>query len=182
MDLLDALAQSFDHAAKVVDGLTPDQLGAPTPCSEWDVRELLTHMLGVVDNVGRGARGEAVVADPPSLDADPGAQFRRSAEATLAAWRERGLEGEVNIGAGSMPAQAALSVNLLDTATHSWDLAKATGQDGNLPDDVAQTVLAVCHGFVTDEIRARAGFAAAVETGPGATPTEQLAAFLGRQP
>jgi uncharacterized protein (TIGR03086 family) len=184
MDMLDALAQTFDHATKVVGGVSTDQLGAPTPCREWDVRALLGHTMAVVVNIGRGASGQALLADMNAfaLEADLGAQFRAEADRTLAAWKARGLDGEVNIGAGPMPAQAGLSVNLVDTATHSWDIARATGQDGNLPDELALAVLAVGQGLVTDQLRTFAGFDPPVAVAADARPTEQLVAFLGRQP
>jgi uncharacterized protein (TIGR03086 family) len=183
MELLDALSQTFDHATKVISGVRTDQLDAPTPCTEWDVRTLLGHTMGVVANMGRGAGGKELLADMNAfpLEADLGAQFRAEADRTLAAWTARGLDGEVNVGAGPMPAPAGLSINLLDTATHSWDIARASGQDANLPDALAGTVLAVCQGFITDDIRAFAGFDAAVPAAGDAGPTEQLVAFLGRR-
>lgn len=184
MDMLDALAQTFDHATKVMAGVGADQLDAPTPCREWDLRALVAHTMGVVANIGLGARGQALAGDPNSfaLQADLAAQFRAEADRTLAAWTARGLEGEVNIGAGPMPAQAGISVNLVDTATHSWDIARATGQDGNLPDELAATVLTVGRGLVSDQLRAFAGFGPPIAVAPDAGPTDQLVAFLGRQP
>lgn len=184
MELLDALSHTFDHAGKVVGGVQADQLTNPTPCREWDVQQLLAHTFGVVANMGRGARGEALLDDVNAfaLDTDLGAQFRAESDRTLAAWTARGSDGEVNIGAGPMPVPAGLSINLLDTAMHSWDLARATGQDASLPDDLAETVLAVCKGFVTDEVRGFAGFDPVVDIAKDASPTDQLAAFLGRRP
>jgi Mycothiol maleylpyruvate isomerase N-terminal domain len=58
----------------------------------------------------------------------------------------------------------------------------ATGQDGDLPDDLAATVLGVGQGFVTEQIRAFAGFDPPVPVASDASPTDQLVAFLGRQP
>ncbi len=184
MDQLAALSQTFDHATKVVSGVRPDQLDGPTPCREWNVRTLVSHTVAVVANIGRGARGEELLADINTfpLQADLGAQFRTEADRTLAAWTARGLEGEVNIGAGPMPPQAGIGINLLDTATHSWDIARATGQDADLPDELAATVLAVCEGIVTDDIRAFAGFDPAVPVAGDASATDKLVAFLGRRP
>src|SRR5204863_3490168 len=135
---------------KVVAGVRADQLDAPTPCREWDLRTLLAHTMGVVVNMGRGASGAELLPDINAvpLDADLRVQFRNEADHTLAAWRARGLEGEVNIGAGPMPVPAGMSINLLDTATHSWDIARATGQVGDLPDALGVMVLGVCQGFV----------------------------------
>jgi uncharacterized protein (TIGR03086 family) len=184
MDLLDALAQTFDHAAKVVAGVRPDQLDDPTPCRDWDVKALVTHTIVVVMNMGRGASDSELLADMNAvpLDADIGAQFRAEADRTLAAWTAHGLEGDVNVGAGPMPAQVGIEINLLDTATHAWDIARATGQDANLPNEAAATALAACQGIVTDDIRTFAGFDPAVSMSGDASPTDQLVAFLGRQP
>jgi uncharacterized protein (TIGR03086 family) len=184
MELLDALAQTFDHTGGVIAGMRPDQLAAPTPCREWDVRALLGHTLGVVTNMGRAARGEELLADMNAipLSDDVSAQFNAEAERTLAAWQAKGFDGDVNVGAGPMPIQVAVSINLVDTATHSWDLARATGQNENLPDDLAAMVLAVGQGFITEEIRGFAGFDPPVPVGDEARPTAQLVAFLGRQP
>ncbi len=183
MDLISALALTFDHTHGVIAGVKPDQLGNPTPCSEWDVRGLLTHALGVVAGIGAAVGGETTVAaDSFVLDDDAATQFRSLADRTLAAWTAAGLEGETNIGAGPMPRQAAISINLLDTATHCWDIARATGQPEALPTELADVVLGICKGVVTDEIRGFAGFHAAVTVAEDADPTTQLVAFLGRQP
>jgi uncharacterized protein (TIGR03086 family) len=184
MDLLTPLSETFDHTAKVVAGIKPDQLTASTPCRDWDVRQLMAHMLGVVTNTGRGARGEALLDDINAvpLDADLAGQFRTVADDTLAAWMARGLDGEVNIGAGPRPVIVGVSINLLDTSTHSWDIARATGQDAALPDALATIVLGVAQGFVTDELRRFAGFDPAIPLPADAAPTDQLVAFLGRRP
>jgi uncharacterized protein (TIGR03086 family) len=184
MELLEALSRTFDHGTTIVGGVTPSQLDAPTPCRDWDVRGLLAHTVGVVVNIGRGAAGEELLADVNAipLETDLQAQFRREADRTLAAWTKQGLEGEVDIGAGPMPAEVGLRINLLDTATHTWDLARATGQDADLPDEIAGTVLEVGRAVVTDDIRSFGGFDAAVPVGATASPTDQLAAYLGRQP
>lgn len=183
METLDALAQTFEHAGSVIATVRPDQMEAATPCSEWDVRALVAHTVGVVTNIGNGVRGEEMI-DPNgiAIDDDVAAQFRSAAASTLAAWRSAGLDGETNIGAGPMPASMAVGINLVDTTTHAWDIARATGQPEELPAELAGTVLTVARSFLNDDIRGFAGIDPAVELGAGATPTEQLVAFLGRRP
>jgi uncharacterized protein (TIGR03086 family) len=183
MDLVDALDQTFDHAHTVIAGVRADQLTNPTPCREWDVAALLTHVTGGVTKIGAALQSPPV--DPPSdfkLADDAATQFRTAADGNLAAWRTTGLEGETNIGAGPMPKQAAISINLLDTLTHAWDVARATGQPEQLPDELAGLVLGICQGFVTDDIRKFAGFDPPVAVPQDAGRTDQLVAFLGRQP
>ena len=45
MDVISALEQSYDQTAKLVAGLTPAELDAPSPCAGWDVRATLNHLL-----------------------------------------------------------------------------------------------------------------------------------------
>jgi uncharacterized protein (TIGR03086 family) len=167
-----------------VAGVRPDQLDASTPCHEWDLRQLLAHTIGVIVNIGRGAAGEDLLPDLNALplDTDVATQFRVEADRTLAAWSTRGLDGEIEIGAGPMPAMIGITINVLDTATHSWDIARATGQDGTLPEELATDILAMSRGFITDAVRNPAAFHAAVPVPADAGPTDQLVAFLGRQP
>ncbi len=184
MEMLDALSQTFDHASSVISGVRSDQLDTPTPCREWTVRDLLAHTTGVVINMGCGAAGRPLLPDVNAipLEGDVGTQFRTEADRTLAAWTTRGLDGEANVGAGPMPATAAISINLLDTATHSWDIAHATGQAAALPDELAVFILELSRGIVSDDIRSFAGFDPAIQVPDGAGATDRLVAFLGRQP
>ncbi len=184
MDLLPALAQTFDHTHAVIARVRADQMTNPTPCTEWDVQALLGHTLGVVAGIGSAVRGDAPQPDGPGfvLADDAAAQFRSLADSTLAAWTGTDLASEVNIGAGPMPAAAALGINLLDTATHATDIARATGQPSELPGELADFVLGICQGFVTDEIRGFAGFHPAVAVPADASSTTKLVAFLGRNP
>jgi hypothetical protein len=41
---------------------------------------------------------------------------------------------------GEMPAQFALNLIMADHATHAWDLARATGLEIEIPDDVEDHV------------------------------------------
>jgi uncharacterized protein (TIGR03086 family) len=183
-DLLQKLGETFDHTAEVVARTAPEDLDKPTPCPEWDVRALLTHFAGVVVNMGRGAAGEALL--PPEqafvVGDDIAGRFHAEAQRTLAAWRAQGLEGEVDVGAGPMPATVAIGINLLDTSTHTWDLARATSQPPQLPDDLAATVLELAQGITNPELRATVGIAPPVPVGDDASPTDRLVAFMGRQP
>ena len=77
---------------------------------------------------------------------------------------------------------AALGMNLVDTLTHGWDIAIATGQNSELPPDAAAAALTSARVIVTEQFRAFAGFAPAAQTDEGASPTDQRIAFVGRKP
>ena len=57
MDVISALEQSYDQTAKLVAGLTPAELDAPSPCAGWDVRATLNHLLGHHVDVHPGQPG-----------------------------------------------------------------------------------------------------------------------------
>ena len=181
MDMLSALDQTFAHAGGVIAGVRQEQLDDPTPCEKWTVRDLLEHMIGVVDGMGASVSG-AAPSRPFELGPDPAAQFRQASAATMAAWQTPGkLDEVINGGAGPMPGQVLAGINLLDTATHTWDLATATGQPTALPEGVATAALEASHQIVNPEIRA-GRFGPEVAADEGAGSTERLVAFLGRQP
>jgi uncharacterized protein (TIGR03086 family) len=78
-----------------------------------------------------------------------------------------------------MPGRVLASINLLDTATHTWDLATATGQPAELPEAVATAALEASRTVISPEIR-QGRFADEQVAPAGATPTQQLVAYLGR--
>ena len=82
---------------------------------------------------------------------------------------------------GDMPGSVLGGFTTLDIAVHGWDLARATGQQANLDDDLAGEVLAFARQAITDTTRApRIGPEVAAR--PGASATDRLVAFLGRRP
>jgi hypothetical protein len=71
---------------------------------------------------------------------------------------------------------------VVPTATHSWDIATASGQSAELDPELAQLVLGISRNVISDEVRKLAGFDAASTVGADATATQQRATFLGRKP
>jgi len=184
MDTLKLLARTFESTGRIVAGVRPDQMGAPTPCREWDVRALLDHAIGVIAGFAAAAAGEDPSGEPPTIGHNPQPAFDTAARATLDAWHRPGaLEGMCTIAHGiTVPAQVAAGINLIDTLVHGWDLARATGQDSSLDPELATAALEISRQVVTDDIRTSGAFGPAVPVADAASPTEALVAFLGRHP
>lgn len=116
------------------------------------------------------------------LAADPASQFQTAAGAALEAWGAPGvLEAIVDGGPGPMPGHVLAGINLLDTATHTWDLATATGQSAPLPDDVATAALEASRATISPQLRP-GRFGPEIAAPAGAAATDALVAFLGRTP
>jgi uncharacterized protein (TIGR03086 family) len=144
------------------------------------VRDLIQHMFGTVNGCA------AAVGGPPpgevTIGPNVAQQFEQATEASLSVWRAPGVfDKTVDGGAGPMPARMLAGINQADIATHVWDLARATGQPAELPDDVAAAALETTKGFMSPEVRP-GRFGDEVSVAGDSSPTDQLVAFLGRTP
>jgi uncharacterized protein (TIGR03086 family) len=184
-DPVTLLEQIYDHTERVLAEIGPDQYELPTPCTEWNVRELVNHVIGSVHFMASAVAGDAPPAgDPPDFTGSkqPAREFRAAADRSLAVWRADGaLDGMVHLGPVELPASAALGLNQLDVLTHSWDVAEAIGVDRSMDPPVAESVLAASQMIISDEMRGDR-FAPAVPIADDAPAHDRLAAFLGRQP
>lgn len=180
----DALAQAQEIAAGVLANVTSDHLDLPTPCDNWNVSQLIDHMVGtqhwaraVIDSQEPTETGEGASAG------DFNAAFADAAGRNLASFRADGaMERIVDAGFGEMPAIALLGLATTDTFAHAWDLATATGQDDDLDADLAVALLAGAKRTLPPAFRSEEGSIFKPEqTAPdGANAARQLAAFLGR--
>jgi uncharacterized protein (TIGR03086 family) len=182
---VETLRSVYAHTGKVMAQVRPEHLDRPTPCTDWNVRELVNHTIGVMHGIATGVSGQpgsgGDVADFTTGDG-AGAAFEQAVAASLAAWTADGVfEGPVNIGAGEMPAEVAIGINVLDTLTHAWDLDEALGLDRSMDPALAEAALAASKMIVTDDLRA-GRFALAVPIADDAPAHDRLAAFLGRTP
>jgi uncharacterized protein (TIGR03086 family) len=170
MDSVSALEAAFAHTGKIVDNITPEQMGASTPCRDWDVSALLEHTTGVV-----GAFAGAVGGNSPG----EGAGFGAVANGALEGWRTFDLNSTIDFPQPGTPGQAVAAIQLMDVCGHAWDLAKATGQPTELDAELCEAAMAAAQMVVSDELR-EGRFDAPVDAA-GASATDQFAAFLGRQ-
>ena len=180
--MLDELGRINANAQRLVAKVADDQWGAPTPCTEWTVRDLVNHMTGTTKlfaaTASRGAPESAPDAD--HLGDDPVGAFESAVATTMAAWRQDGaLEGMVSVPA-EMPAVAALGVNVIDTGTHCWDLAQAIGADHGLTAAQVALIDQWNHQVVSDQVRAGGGFGEILEA-EGDDPLTSMLAYVGRR-
>jgi len=191
MDQFTSFEQAVASTAEIVKGTPASQMGAPTPCTEWDVRALLNHIIGTLwlaDGLftDHEPRYLMVPGGLPSADlvsGDPAVAYSEASSAALAAAGAGDALTRVHVTPlGEMPGPALAGFTTLDILVHGWDLAKATGQPADLDGRLAAHVLGFAEqALATPESRAsRIGPPVAV--GGDAPVTQRLAAFLGRQP
>src|SRR5579862_1060288 len=179
-----AVAQTESIVAAVV----PAQFGLPTPCAEYDVRALLSHIVGGLNRIALVGEGADALAIPARADGVPDdgwlAAYRAAAARTRAAWADDAkLDALFEVPWGKVPGRIAVSGYVQEIAVHGWDLAQATGQPTELDPEIASWVLAVAQRILPAEPRGgEVPFGPVVEVPPDAGVYARLAAWLGRQP
>jgi uncharacterized protein (TIGR03086 family) len=185
------LEKAFASTGAVLSGVSRDQLSDSTPCTSWQVRELVNHIVGgttyfaSVAETGSPPEGGGEGLDYAAGD-DYVAQFNKGAARAVEAFAAEGaMERIMHLPFGDLPGSVFINIAAVDTFTHGWDLAKATGQPSDLDPALATELLGLAQGFVPDNLRGPEGmapFGPKVEPSAAATPAEKLAAFLGRHP
>ncbi|MEU1116474.1 MULTISPECIES: TIGR03086 family metal-binding protein [unclassified Streptomyces] len=185
--VLDRHAEALDLFAERVHAVRGDQWDAPTPCTDWTVRDLVGHLtteqLWVPALVRDGATTESVgdSFDGDVLGPDPVASWDTAAAAARAAFREPGaLDRTVHLSFGDTDATFYLGQMITDLTVHTWDLSRAIGADERLPGPLVD--------FVRGEVEPHAAeleksglFAPAVEPPPGADAQTKLLNLMGRR-
>ena len=178
------LARAQQAAASVLDGVGADQLDASTPCDNWNLGQVIDHLVGAQNWARAGIEGTPMADTGDGASAgDFKAAFAAAAADSLAAFSVDGaLDKTVNPGFGDMPARGLLAMAATDTLTHAWDVARATGQSTDLDPELATQLLAGAQQTIQPSFRSEEGsiFKPAQEAPAGATAADQLAAFLGR--
>jgi uncharacterized protein (TIGR03086 family) len=188
-DPVELLDRTFRATGRVVAGVKPDQLDDSTPCTEWTVRDLLNHMVGIAQLFDAAARGEEPTINPFGMPEDiiggddVQAAYDNATSHAIDAWKKRGLDGTVKIAVGEMPAGAALTICIADELIHGWDLATAIGQSPDYDDEALETTAEFTQKMMGEGARGPGkAFGPVVDVPHDAPKITQLVAFMGRTP
>ena len=166
-------ASMTDTIASVPD----DRWSAPTPCDDWTARDLVGHL---VSTSGIGFIDQAAPAEP-SVDDDPLGAFTAARDAVQAALDDPAKANQEYDGLMGRTSFAKSVDGFLsaDLVVHRWDLARATGQDEELPIDEVRRVFETLKPM-DEQMRQPGAFGPKVEPPAGADEQTELLCFLGR--
>jgi uncharacterized protein (TIGR03086 family) len=180
IEQLNAILPALNDLGDTID---VDQLGAPTPCTEFTVHDVLDHMIVLGGAFAHLFRGDT----PPEASAPavygrvPAAELRDTMDDLLAAVQSDGaMERILDTPIGRMDGETFARVVAFDGLVHGWDLAVATGRPYPVDPAVVEEVHAFAREAITDDLRATGMFAPATEPPTDASPIEALAAHSGR--
>jgi uncharacterized protein (TIGR03086 family) len=174
------------HAAAFtarVDGVPAGGWDAPAPVEGWLARDVVRHLVewfpGFL-HAGTGIR----LPGGPSVDEDPAGAWAAQRDAVQAllddpASSQRVLENR-HLGAVPLP-EAIDRFYTADVFMHTWDLARATGQDETLDADTCRLLY---EGMLPldDVLRASGQYGPKVPVPADSDPQTLLLAFIGRRP
>ncbi len=182
---LDLAHDAFEGALR---GVSDDQWTLPTPCSEWNVRQVANHVVAAGDYFMALLEGcskqdalERLLA-PDVLQPDPVSAFVSQRPRLRRAFSSPGaMELIGHHVLADMTGAQLLHGCVTETAVHTWDIARATSQDIALDPGLAAVALATMAQLAP--IFAANGFAAAsVEINDHAPLQDRLVALSGRLP
>jgi uncharacterized protein (TIGR03086 family) len=147
------------------------------------VREVVQHLVAGNQLFARALAGDPSPTEVPEVAAGGWpSTYDASADALLAAFSAPGvLERVVTVPFGSVPGAVALHLRLVENLVHGWDLARATGQQPQHDDAVAEAALAFTLARLGDVPAGRSPFAPPQPAPDDSPAIDRLAAALGRR-
>ena len=183
----------FSRAAaqteSIIAAVRPDQASLPTPCTDWEVRTLVSHMAGGVIRIALVGEGADALSIPPFADlgdqpaGEWAATYRAAGARATAAWADNAkLDALFAVPWGKVPGRVAVAGYVREVLAHGWDLASATGQETELDPELGAYALEISRRSLPESGREDIPFGPVVPAPPGAGVYAQLAAWLGRTP
>jgi uncharacterized protein (TIGR03086 family) len=183
----EVLERAVASTAKILQNLSKDQLGQPTPCASWDVKELVNHLVNApfwfaaVAEHGDTPEG---FETPDRSEGDISAQFAEGTANAIAAFGAPGAQEKIlKLPWGEMPGGMFMNIAAQDIFVHGWDVARAIGDTTGFDEELAEQFIAGAQAL-PDAFRGPEGqapFGPLADAPDNAPASDRLAAALGRK-
>lgn len=154
---------------------------APAPVDGWTARDVVAHLVEWLPGFLSGG-GVQLPAGPPASE-DPAAAWRHHAQAVQDLLDAPDADRPfLHAQVGEHPLDRAVDLfYTADVFLHTWDLARATGQDDTLDEGSCAALLA---GMAPMEelLRASGQYGPAIPVPADAPAQDRLLGFIGRDP
>jgi uncharacterized protein (TIGR03086 family) len=175
-----AIAAEFTRR---VNAAPPDAWDDPAPCEGWVARDVVRHLVEWLPSFLQAGAGIDLPRGP-SVDEDPVRAWAVHCDAVQKLVDDPSTGDKIlsNPHVGDVPLDRAINdFYTSDVFLHTWDLARATGQDERLDQDRCAAMLT---GMLPlDEVLRHSGqYGPRVEVSEDADAQTRLLAFIGRKP
>lgn len=178
--------QAMTSTQRYLYGVRPAQWSGPTPCTEWDVKQVANHVIGENLWAGELFKGRTIDQVGTRFDGDlagddPAAAYRKSVDAARSSVEAPGaMETTCHLSFGDFSGAEYAGQLFMDLLIHGWDIAKATGQDTKLDADLVAACLPIAQQM-TSQYRGAGVFGEDLPVAPDADPQVRLLALVGRR-
>ena len=185
-NVLELHGRALAEFGRRVHAVRDDQWGCPTPCADWEVRNLVNHLVAEQLWVAPLLAGKRVAdlgdfAAGDVLGDDPVAAWDAASAAAAAAFAEPGaLERVVHLSYADRPGEEYAREMVFDLVVHSWDLARGISADDTLDPGLVEAV----YGSIEPDtdLAATGLFDQPVPVAADSDEQTRLIAFTGRRP
>ncbi|MGK5683785.1 TIGR03086 family metal-binding protein [Actinoplanes sp. URMC 104] len=156
---------------------------AAAPVAGWTARDVVRHLVEWFPGFLAGGAGIELPRGP-GVDEDPVAAWQTHADAVQAVLDDPATPGRTfaNPHIGELPLDQAVDrFYTTDVFMHTWDLARATGQDDRLDADYAELLVTGMEPM-EELMRSSGQYGPRVPVPAGADAQTRLLGFIGRDP
>ncbi|MGV9270142.1 TIGR03086 family metal-binding protein [Kitasatospora sp. NPDC003701] len=174
------------EVSRLVRAASEDQWSAPTPCRAWDVRALVNHLAAqhlwvcqavagyTPEQIGHRFAGDVLGRNPVGV-------WTMAVNTAVRALDQPGAPDLlVHLPYGVRDLGGFARELTAETVVHGWDLARALGESGRLPQGAARYAFAEFQGY--RDLAGTGQFDPPRTAAPGADTQDRLLALTGRDP
>lgn len=180
-DITERFERVTSRFTDCVRAVPPTAWGNPSPCEGWTARDVVGHLTEWIPAFF-GSQG-VVFPAVPSVDDDPVGAWetvQRTIAGALADPTMANQQVETPFG----PQSLAETVDMIvtgDVFTHTWDLARATGQSETLDLDQLQRMIAGMNAMPEEVLRADGMFGPRIDVPADADDQTRFLGYVGRR-
>lgn len=163
-----------------VDGVRPGDWDLPAPVPGWTARDVVGHLIGWLPEL----LGGPVAAGLPGIDSDPAGAWHGHSAAVqqLLDAPDTHQRRLTNPHIGEIAVDDAITIYYTtDVFLHTWDLARATGQDDQLDEGRCAQLLDGMRAMEA-AMRTSGQYGPAFPVPHDASVQDRLIGFIGRDP
>ena len=163
-------------AQRVLTSVQSSDLANPTPCSEFNLAQLIEHqyesMVRIAASLG--------IAAPANPNSSFEVRLADLAQMILEVFRKRGLDGLLRLGPNEIPANVVANILNVELLVHALDISSAIHGAIEVSPVLAEYVLGLTQKTITPQGRASGLFGEEVRASESVSSTDRLLAFTGR--
>lgn len=180
---IDVLAGVLGKDASLIGSVGADRLGDRTMCPEYDVQDMVNHLVGWAQVFAATANGRSFDGEPGAYDGtDAAADFRAAAGDMITGWREGGVERNVTMMGGEQPARMVLNMTMMEFVAHGCDLALGSGQPVPFSDEELTVALERGRKTLPEQYRGEGmPFGDIIAVPDDAPALDRFLGFMGRR-